>query len=133
MITGNRFPIMDGPNVPWDTMAPHEKQAQINHDQTLARLAERGGLSSAEAYRIVHGLSQSESPRQMAEYRRLWYMYAERINNHYAELESLRAQISKLTGEYQACLQRVTEQAIRIVTLESANDARADEEAGEDL
>lgn len=34
--------------VPWGLLAPHERQAQENHGQTLARLAERGGLSPSE-------------------------------------------------------------------------------------
>lgn len=31
--------------IPLDIIKPHEKQAIINHSQTLQRLAERGGLS----------------------------------------------------------------------------------------
>jgi hypothetical protein len=41
--------------VPWDFIAPHEKQAMRNHDQTLERLAERGGLSPAEMLAAVSG------------------------------------------------------------------------------
>lgn len=40
-------------SVPWAFLAPHEKQAQRNHSQTLARLAERGGLSPREALLVV--------------------------------------------------------------------------------
>lgn len=39
--------------IPWSMLAPHEKQAQMNHSQTLARLAERGGLSPCEALAIL--------------------------------------------------------------------------------
>lgn len=42
-------------SVPWEWVAPHEAQARRNHDQTLKRLAERGGLSPAELLCIVHG------------------------------------------------------------------------------
>ncbi len=41
--------------VPWDFVAPHEAQAQSNHDQTLKRLAERGGLSPSELFAVVTG------------------------------------------------------------------------------
>jgi hypothetical protein len=34
-------------------VAPHEEQAQRNHDQTLQRLAERGGLSPAELLAVL--------------------------------------------------------------------------------
>lgn len=34
--------------VPWSLVAPHEAQAKRNHDQTLQRLAERGGLDPKE-------------------------------------------------------------------------------------
>jgi hypothetical protein len=34
--------------VPWAFMAPHAERAMKNHDQTLERLAERGGLSPSE-------------------------------------------------------------------------------------
>lgn len=39
--------------LPWDMIADHEKQAQNNHSQTLARLAERGGLSASEAVAVL--------------------------------------------------------------------------------
>ncbi len=52
------FPIMDGVSIkkiPWGLIEPHEKQALTNHDQTLKRLAERGGLSSVEAWLVLTG------------------------------------------------------------------------------
>jgi hypothetical protein len=39
--------------IPWALIAPHEKQAQRNHYQTLERLAERGGLSAREALAVI--------------------------------------------------------------------------------
>ena len=40
-------------SVDWDLVAPHEAQAQRNHDQTLNRLAERGGLSPSELVTVL--------------------------------------------------------------------------------
>lgn len=39
--------------VPWDMIGPHDNQAQRNHDQTLERLAQRGGLSACEALAVL--------------------------------------------------------------------------------
>lgn len=41
--------------VPWSILEPHEAQARSNHDQTLQRLAERGGLSPAEIVAVIEG------------------------------------------------------------------------------
>lgn len=41
--------------VPWAFLEPHEAQAQYNHDQSLKRLAERGGLDPCEMLAIVRG------------------------------------------------------------------------------
>jgi hypothetical protein len=40
--------------IPWEVVAPHEKQAQRNHYQTLERLNERGGLSAVELWHVVN-------------------------------------------------------------------------------
>ena len=58
-----RFPIMGGPSVPWSMVAPYEAQAKANHDQTLERLAERGGLAPQELWCIVHGKRWKEWPQ----------------------------------------------------------------------
>lgn len=47
------FPIMDGPAIPWSVIEPHEQQAMTNHRQSLARLAQRGGLTANEAYAVL--------------------------------------------------------------------------------
>lgn len=48
------FPILSGQgSIPWGFIAAHEARAYKNHGQTLARLAERGGLSFDEALAIV--------------------------------------------------------------------------------
>lgn len=41
------------PSIRWSVIAGHERQAMHNHGQTLERLAERGGLSPAEAVAII--------------------------------------------------------------------------------
>lgn len=41
-------------SVPWELVAPHEKQALANHNQTLLRLHERGGLSPQELWHVLH-------------------------------------------------------------------------------
>lgn len=50
------FPIL-GTNpkeyIPWDSIAPHENQALINHGQSLETLASRGGLSWCEALAVL--------------------------------------------------------------------------------
>jgi hypothetical protein len=56
-----RFPIMGGPSILWSVIAPHESQAKANHSgQSLARLAERGGLDQSEAVAVLEGLSWTE-------------------------------------------------------------------------
>jgi hypothetical protein len=85
-----RFPIQDGPSIPWEYMAPHESQAQKNHGQTIARLAERGGLGAAEAELIVTAqpLSPKTGEWDWAELKRRWVERAERVNNAYLAKES---------------------------------------------
>lgn len=60
------FPIMidyrgtPGPcpsAIPWEAISPYQGQAQVNHQQTLERLAERGGLSPLEAFMVMNGRS----------------------------------------------------------------------------
>lgn len=60
-LEGRRFPIQGGPSIPWAMIAPHEAQAKTNHDQSLERLAERGGLSPGEAVAVLDGLRWREA------------------------------------------------------------------------
>lgn len=47
-------------SLPWEFLEPHERQALRNHGgQTLARLAERGGLGVCEALAVVEGRAWS--------------------------------------------------------------------------
>ncbi len=53
-----KFPIMNATllgSVPWAFIAPHEDQALRNHGQSLKQLAERRGLTAAEALHVVQG------------------------------------------------------------------------------
>jgi hypothetical protein len=72
------FPIQGGPSVPWWVMAPHEAQSQRNHEQSLERIAERGGFSPAEAWFVVRGLTW---PNSKPEAGRLWRAFAARVND----------------------------------------------------
>jgi len=47
-------------SVPWGFVAEHEEQCQKNHDQSAARLAERGGLGVNE---MVYVLRDEHWPR----------------------------------------------------------------------
>lgn len=53
------FPILGDDQIkalPWYVFEPHEKQAQCNHSQSLARLAQRGGLGIEEAYCVLNDI-----------------------------------------------------------------------------
>ena len=55
-------------SVPWSLMAPHEAQAKRNHGgQSLARLAERQGLSAGEALAVVLDRPWEPVPVQLAQ------------------------------------------------------------------
>lgn len=41
--------------VPWDMVRPHDRQARRNHDQSLKRLAARGGLHPVELLAVLDG------------------------------------------------------------------------------
>jgi hypothetical protein len=68
-----RFPLLRShlpaghgcpPSVPWELVAPHERRARLNHDQSLERLAERGGLSPGELWCLVADCSLRERPTE---------------------------------------------------------------------
>lgn len=50
------FPILhgQGASVDWQLVADHAQQANRNHGQSVARLAERGGLSWCELFAVLH-------------------------------------------------------------------------------
>lgn len=59
-----RFPVMVGGSggfsIPWELVEPFERQALANHDQSLQRLAQRGGLSPRELWAVMHCKSRRE-------------------------------------------------------------------------
>lgn len=90
------FPIQKGPTVPWEVMAPHAKQCEANHYQTLERIAERGGLGSGEAWCVVNDIKCPWDKETWDDYERKWKAFAERVNLHYEELDSLRRDKERL-------------------------------------
>lgn len=56
--------------IPWDMIAPHEAQAEENHDQSLNVLAARCGLSACEAVAVLEDRPWQMMPIEDA-YRRL--------------------------------------------------------------
>jgi hypothetical protein len=64
-----RFPIIDGPSIPWNMIAPHETQAFTNHRQSLERLATRGGLSMSEAVAVLEDCKWNERSQVDARFR----------------------------------------------------------------
>ena len=53
----NAFPVLQPGKpqeyIPYNIIAPHEAQAMRNHDQSLQRLAERGGLDWSEILAVL--------------------------------------------------------------------------------
>ena len=80
------FQIMHGKrkSIPWAMIEPHEKQAKINHYQTLQRLSERGGLSPLEAicvledrdFPVSYETEVSGAEKRLEELVRKWEMRA---------------------------------------------------------
>jgi len=57
-MTREAMPIMGATllsEMPFAMLVPHQAQALSNHDQTLERLAQRGGLGVSEAIDILEG------------------------------------------------------------------------------
>ena len=63
-----RFPVLDvGYSVPWALVEPFEAQALKNHQQSLARLAARGGLSPVEIWCVINGRGWHDGAPPQAE------------------------------------------------------------------
>ena len=59
-VLGSQYRPGSPRSVPWSMLTPHEPQVLKNHcGQSLEVLARRGGLSPAEIYAVVNGLSWS--------------------------------------------------------------------------
>jgi hypothetical protein len=52
--------------VDWTILEPNEKQAVVNHSQSLEKLASRGGLSPHEIYAIMHEMKVAQITDQEA-------------------------------------------------------------------
>jgi hypothetical protein len=71
-VSARRFPVLRShlrglecpASVPWALVEPHAARARLNHDQSLERLAERGGLSPAELWCVVNDRHWRESPSE---------------------------------------------------------------------
>ena len=50
-------------DVPWELVKDHEKQALKNHDQSVQRLAERGGLDHLELVAVLTDRTWGEVER----------------------------------------------------------------------
>lgn len=60
------FPIMNGPDIQWEMIEPHQRQALINHGQSLEHLASRGGLSCCEAVAVLEDRKWSRLSDEVA-------------------------------------------------------------------
>lgn len=56
-------------SIPWAMIEPHAEQADKNHYQSLARLADRGGLSACEALAVLEDRPHSRLPEPVAQHR----------------------------------------------------------------
>jgi len=62
-LSGRRFPVFLGDqrpiwpglpeSIPWEVIAPHERQANLNHGRPLETLAVMGGLSPYELLAVL--------------------------------------------------------------------------------
>ena len=46
--------------IPWEMIAPHGKQSQINHQQSLREIAQRGGFGRCEAIAVLEDRAWTE-------------------------------------------------------------------------
>jgi len=56
MVSSGCMPVMGDPTIkglPMAFLLPHERRAELNHSQSLSRLADRGGLGLDEVYCII--------------------------------------------------------------------------------
>ena len=63
-------------SLPWPMVEAHERQAQKNHSQSVARLAERGGLSPCEAVAVLEDRDYYPAPSLPAAHARLKELFS---------------------------------------------------------
>ena len=67
--------------IPWEMMEPHAEQARRNHNQSLERLKQRGGLSTCEALAIMDDrdwakMDSREAAAELSRRVQSWYKTA---------------------------------------------------------
>jgi hypothetical protein len=95
-LRARRFPELCGTgprSVPWSMVEPFELQAQDNHQQSLQRLAERGGLSPAELMAVLRG--EQWHKRQFLTDEDAAVELARLTKEHESERDTLRAELSE--------------------------------------
>lgn len=60
--------------VPWSYIEGHKEQAMKNHQQTLERLNERGGLDPVEIYAVMNNMTWPEVSHITLEFAIKWIM-----------------------------------------------------------
>lgn len=99
------FPVLgEGWSIPWVALQPYESQAKINHSQTLAELALRGGLSSQEILAVIHGclawerIDADQPPRRYLE---TWVNQQAMIERDRWKVEAMKDQpeLDRLTSQ----------------------------------
>ena len=64
------FPILgENSGIPWNAIESHRTQAYKNHNQTIERLAERGGLSWGELLAVLEDRSWRPMTEAAAKFR----------------------------------------------------------------
>ena len=91
-----RFPIQDGPDVPWEAIIPFDSMCRKNHGgQSLEHIAERGGLGCAEAWAVVNNMRWQEIT-DYEDAKRRWCAWTDRINLHFEKIEQLESKNENL-------------------------------------
>lgn len=93
--------------IPWALISPHESQARLNHGQSLAMLASRGGLAAAEALAVIEDRT----------YHRQGFCHShklltDKVNAHHlAEWQVMRDQQRQLPVHFVAAAKRLIDAA----------------------
>lgn len=96
-----RFPILDSSirSIPWDMIESQECQAIDNHDQSLSRLAERGGLCPSEALAVLDGRKWKRMNEAEADDELRRRVAVHEDNEQRKRIASLEAQIAEARAE----------------------------------
>lgn len=88
-------------SIPWEMIEPCEKQALINHGQSLERLAERQGLAPTEILAVLDGIRYLDLNKKYKNSSEARAELTRRVNdwnknNRILEIENLTAEIARL-------------------------------------